>query len=558
MATTEAGWRTPRWLQAAWARWGEGCLQRLIGDFAFAIWDGRTRRLFCARDHFGRRPLHYVDQGPLFAFASFPRGLFVLSGLQPAVDETMVAMRLAALPEATGRSFFRGIQRLPPGHCLIADRQGVTVRSYWKPDPERRITYAKDADYVENFRTLFDEAVRCRLRSSGPVGGMLSGGFDSGSVTATAARLVGEAGQSLTAFTSVPNPAASAHRVSKQRFDDESHHAAAVAGFYPNIRHVLVQPTPGCVLDLLGEFRPWRETPETLPSMVPYRHAMAAAMQRERIGTVLGGAMGNITISHDGLPLLPDLVRRGRLVRWAGEAAALRRSGQMSVRDLLSYSLGPMLPHPRRSGAEAIRNLQQYSMIHPALASSRAVAEMLESFDREYRLASRGDSRRLRAAAFVRRDFGAGHSGASMTGVDSRDPTSDKRLAEFCLAIPDDQFLRNGQRKFLLRQAFADRLPSLVLDERRKGMTGADWYLRVAPYRDRFHEAVESVAKSPIAQSCLDITRMRRLIDRWPKEDWSSAAVVQEYRLGLCRSLSVGDFICWVESRAFEAGPVRV
>jgi asparagine synthase (glutamine-hydrolysing) len=538
-------------LQAAWARWGEDCVGRLIGDFAFAIWDPRNRRIICARDHFGRKPLHYIDQGPLFAFASFPRGLYALPDVRPIVDETMIAMRLALLPEAGGRSFFRNIQRLPPGHLLVGDRHGVAVRPYWRPDPERRITFSKDTDYVENFRALFDEAVRYRLRSAGPVGSMLSGGFDSGSVSAAAAGLLAEAGKPLTAFTAVPS-AAAANTAPRQRFGNESHHAAAVAGFYPNIKHVLVEPAPACILDLLGEFRLWRDMPESLPAMAPYRHAMAVATQQQGIRTVLSGAMGNITISYDGLSLLPDLIRRGNWVRWAREAAALKQSNWMGLPGLLGCSFGPFVPRLRGSRSASIRSLQKHSMIHPALVSSAGVAEMVESFDREGRLASRGDSRHLRAAAFVRRDNGAGNCGASITGVDSRDPTADKRLAEFCLAIPDEQFLRNGQRKYLLRRAFAERLPPMILEERRKGMTGADWHLRVAPYRDRFAEAVDRVARSPMAQTCLDISRMQRLIDRWPRDGWSSTAVVDDYRLGLCRGLSVGDFICWVESGACQ------
>jgi asparagine synthase (glutamine-hydrolysing) len=537
-------------LQTAWMRWGEDCVGRLIGDFALAIWDPRNRRIICARDHFGRRPLHYIDQGPLFAFASFPKGLYALPNVRPVVDETMIAMRLALLPEAGERSFFRNIHRLPPGHLLVAGRHGVAVRPYWRPDPERRITFSKDTDYVENFRALFDEAVRCRLRSAGPVGSMLSGGFDSGSVSAAAAGLLAEAGKPLTAFTSVPSPA-SANTAPRQRFGNESHHAAAVAAFYPNVKHVLVEPAPACILDLLGEFRLWRDMPESLPAMAPYRHAMAVAIQQQGIRTVLSGAMGNITISYDGLSLLPDLIRRGKWVRWAREAAALKQSNWMRLPGLLGYSFGPFVPRLCRSRFHAIRSLQKHSMIHSAFVSSAGIAEMAEAFDREMRLTSRGHSRHLRAAAFVRRDKGSGNSGASITGVDSRDPTADKRLAEFCLAIPDEQFLRNGQRKYLLRRAFAERLPPMILEERRKGMTGADWHLRVAPYRDRFAEAVERVARSPIAQTCLDIPRMRRLIDRWPRDDgWSASAVVHEYRLGLCRGLSAGDFICWVESGA--------
>jgi asparagine synthase (glutamine-hydrolysing) len=157
------------------------------------------------------------------------------------------------------------------------------------------------------------------------------------------------------------------------------------------------------------------------------------------------------------------------------------------------------------------------------------------------------DGRAFRAHAIMRLEGAGSSSAGSPHGADYRDPTTDLRLIDFLLSIPEDQFLRHGQTKYLLRRAMAERLSPLVLQERRKGLVGADWHLRVAPYRDRFAATLEDCASSPLLQTLLDFPRMRALIDRWPKDHWHSPRVQQEYRMGLCRAISAGLFVRYVE-----------
>jgi asparagine synthase (glutamine-hydrolysing) len=86
-----------------------------------------------------------------------------------------------------------------------------------------------------------------------------------------------------------------------------------------------------------------------------------------------------------------------------------------------------------------------------------------------------------------------------------------------------------------------------VLNEPRRGLPAADWYLRIAPYREKFAEAVERIGASATARLCLDLPRMRSLIDKWPQDGWTSPQVNADYRLALCRGVGVGQFICRME-----------
>jgi len=170
----------------AYARWGEACVDHLLGDFAFAIWDARSRKLFCARDHFGIKQFYYAHIG----------GTLVLSNtlncirLHPAVSDKLNELAIADFlifdtNEDSATTTFADIRRLPPAHVLVAKADGVQARRYWSLPEDEPIRYRRTGDYVERLRSLLEIATVDRLRTS-QVGIMLSGGLDSPAVAAFA------------------------------------------------------------------------------------------------------------------------------------------------------------------------------------------------------------------------------------------------------------------------------------------------------------------------------------------------------------------------------------
>ena len=181
----------------AYETWGTDCPRRLLGDFAFAVWDGRNRRMFAARDPFGVRPFYYHSSPDLFAFASEAPALLALDRVPKTLDETRIADSLLPGLEAADktRTFYREIRRLPPASILIADGDRTRISSYWRLDPEREIRCPHDVDYVEEFRFYFRRSVQCRLRAVSPPGSMLSGGLDSSAIVGVAGRLLAREGR---------------------------------------------------------------------------------------------------------------------------------------------------------------------------------------------------------------------------------------------------------------------------------------------------------------------------------------------------------------------------
>src|SRR5262245_19306417 len=225
-------------LLAAIERWEDASLERVVGDYAFAVWDGARRRLLLARDPLGKRPLHYHRASKFFAFASMPKGLHALPDVPYAPDEDRIAEFLRLAPETGTKSYFLGIERVEPGHVVTVTTEGLATRRHWQPS-KRQLVLRRPEDYSEAMRDLLDQAVSCRLRGTGDVGVYLSGGFDSGAVAATAARLLAPSGRRLIAFTGAPregyNGPAPANRII-----DEAPYAAATAALYSNIEHGVV------------------------------------------------------------------------------------------------------------------------------------------------------------------------------------------------------------------------------------------------------------------------------------------------------------------------------
>jgi asparagine synthase (glutamine-hydrolysing) len=193
---------------------GEGCLEQLRGEFAFALWDDRRRVLFAARDRFGIKPLYYARVGDTLHLASEAKALFA-AGVTARWDHETVYQDLVALSDAS-RTMFDGVYQVPPGHFLRATVDRIEVVPYWElafPTAERPARTGSEIEHVERFRDALLEAIRLRLRADVPVGVYLSGGLDSCAVLGMASAL---GGGPLEAFTIAFDDPSSAYDESPQ------------------------------------------------------------------------------------------------------------------------------------------------------------------------------------------------------------------------------------------------------------------------------------------------------------------------------------------------------
>lgn len=166
---------------------GEACVHALNGQWAFALWDARRRRLFLSRDRLGVRPLHYAVAGPTFLFASEAKSVLLHPALPRRLDLRALDQIFTFWCPLPSRTIFDGVSELPPGHSLTVDEDRVLLRRYWQPSYVWQADGASDSASAERLLALLVDATRLRLRSDVPVGAYLSGGLDS-SVVATLVR----------------------------------------------------------------------------------------------------------------------------------------------------------------------------------------------------------------------------------------------------------------------------------------------------------------------------------------------------------------------------------
>ncbi len=173
-------------LLAAYREWGEACLGRFNGMFAFALWDADHRRLFCARDRLGVKPFYYCWDGDRFAFASEIKGLLPVIGRPSPSHRAVFDYLEGAYLDYSDGTFFEGVVQLPPAHYLSVEGAALTLTRYWDLPAGGQEGSLSPQSAAERFRALFRDAVRIRLRSDVPIGTCLSGGLDSSSIVCVA------------------------------------------------------------------------------------------------------------------------------------------------------------------------------------------------------------------------------------------------------------------------------------------------------------------------------------------------------------------------------------
>jgi asparagine synthase (glutamine-hydrolysing) len=538
-------------LLAALLRWGDAAVERLIGEFAFAWWDVAERRLLLARDYLGQRPLHLVRHQDFVAFASMPKGLHALPGVARRPDVAAVADYLAFIPDCGPESFFAGIEKAPAGTLIHVDGAGSTCAAYWAPS--RQSSAAKtETEAHEAVRHELDRATAARLRGRTRVAAQLSGGLDSSTVAATAARLLLPADGRVAAFTGVPDE--SVPDEGGGRILNESRLAALTAALHPNMDHETISAGAVMAVDTFDRTMRLYDRPAQNHINEPWIGAINDAAAARGLSLLLHGSMGNLSFSHSGMELLGDLFGRGRWLALAHHLRALRRQGG-GWPSMVLETVGPFLPMPlwramarRRQGQ---LDLVRGSFLRPEFAATVSLAERMAERLPDPDARPVRDAFPVRVWALRRVDVGGFTKGIlGGWGLQLADPTADRRLVELTLALPARFYMRPGEPRALARRAFADRLPAAVLQERRKGLQAADWGQALLAGRDRVVAEAEAIAACPAAEDVIDTQALLRSVHALPRAADGGQAPMLGFELHGLRALAAGHFI----RRASEPG----
>lgn len=539
-------------IMEALERWGQGALERLCGDFAFAAWDADTRTLLLARDHAGARPLHYHAGQGWFAFASMPKGLLALPNVPVGPDPVRLATWQMLWPLVGSASFFRGVSRLEPGHLAIVAADGrIRQRRFWDPLAVPRRRRIRDHEDAEGLRELLDIAVKAQLRGTGGAALMLSSGLDSTAVASSAAPLLAAEGKRLTAFTNVPSPGEHPSFSGKFRLD-EGPLAALMAARHDNIDHRLVRAYDADLLAVIERMILLADQPVMNPLSTAWAHEIYSRAGSGGTPVVLTGTLGNMGLTYTGEHLL---IEHAAHLRWA---ALWRDAGVLVAEGLGSNRLQEVLGGLRPLIPVALTPPRLLSAWRRLKGNDRHLADTLPiRFDVLESLGLSADAwngggmfnvpqswPEWQADLLSTRDPGPLNAAANAGyGVDRRDPTGDRRILEYCLALPPDRFLRNGRCKDVFRRAFAGRIPEEILCGRETGLQTADWKQILLKAQSAIQVELAHQAEVAACSALIDLDVLRQNANSLRTAATNNRASFNRHFLQLTRGLSAGMFI---------------
>ena len=472
----------------AYLHWNEACLEHLLGDFAFAIWDPRSQQFFAARDQMGMRQLIYTyAPGKLFAFATEPEAILALQGVPKQINEARIADYLDDLEAADYTStFYESLFRLPPAHCLSVDANGLNIRCYWTIHPVPELKLDSDEAYAAAFLQVFTEAVRSRLRCNGPVGSMLSGGMDSGSVVAVASRLLKADGRAPLQTFSAVGP------------DSEScietrtiHQSLTMPDLEPHlINHAELEPWADDLLSLL------EEESEPFDGHMTLLRAAYLSAHRAGIKVVLDGVAGDTTLSAG--TLIPRLIRRGHWLQAWRELKGLQHFWGADHKLLPLWFLGDLrraitpnwLRHIRHHAQRKLYRLRPTygPLINTNFARKTQLGKRHEAFQNLFHSSWQHPTvERAKSMTHIYLTVGRERYDrvSAALAIEPRDPFMDLRVLNFCLSLPSSQLQHDGWPKVILRRAMNGLLPDSVrwrCGKQHLGWTFTQKLMQARPY----------------------------------------------------------------------------
>jgi len=433
----------------AYNAWGEHCLEHLLGDFAFALWDSVKNILLCARDRFGLRQLCYTLQNDTFVASNSIHSILKYPGVSKKLSEEAIADFLLFGDHRwgnRGRTAFASVRTLEPAHYLVLEKGRVRTRRYWNgPEAPELLRYRRDSDYIDHFRELLKTAVADRLRARDVVVS-LSGGMDSTSIAATVRDIISSQGRDLRLH--VATVLHDSVHPSQERYYVE------LAG-----RHLGLQPRylDGGAYPFLGD---WVQTSFPVELYQPrlWIDLDQCAMNRGRV--MLTGDGGDELLAP--ATVIQSLRRAGA----AGTLlSALRLKLEYGRAPALGTGLGTLLRRWRRRSNAGEPPYPYPDWLNPELERGLNLKARWTDYWRHFQQAGvvKGSSGNSRIAmAMMTPDWNTDDlfMNSAVTLVERRCPFLDPRLMEFAMALPPLPWLFD---KHLLRRTMADKLPAAIV-----------------------------------------------------------------------------------------------
>ena len=456
-------------LLAAYAHWGEACVEQFQGMFAFALWDTREKKLFLARDPVGIKPLYYAETSEAFYFASEMKALLACPGVNRELDLESLDDYLTYLYTVPPRTFFRGIRQLPPGHCASWREGHFCVRRYWQPRCEEDLSGLSESGLLERIDALLTELMQVYRIADVPLGAFLSGGLDSAAIVHY---LAGQGEAPLTFTVGFGEEGA--------RYD-ETPEAGALAALL-GTRHHELTVTP-LAADLLP--RMVRHFDEPFGNPTALLTWSICELVRDHVTVVLSGDGGDEAFG--GYPryrgaawaeyyrAIPALLRRA-LVNPLVQRLPESVSGLHTLRRIKEFSAGTLLdPVDMYAHWVGYYTLAERRALYSGDAGKALAGRDSHDFIRQLARESNTTEPISRAMYIDTLSFlphnvlQYGDRMSMAHSLEVRVPLADPKLLAFMAGVAGRLKLKGGKSKYLMRSLLSKHLPEEVVNRKKAG-----------------------------------------------------------------------------------------
>ena len=452
----------------AYAQYGTDCLKKFNGQYAIAIWDNKEKSLFLARDRVGIRPLFYSKLNGTFAFCSEIKGLFQIPEVARKINPKGLAQIFTFWTTITPDTPFENVYELPPGHFMMVKPEGIAVQKYWSLKfPEKENLVKKDFnESIEEFRELFEDAVRIRLRADVEVAAYLSGGIDSSVTTAFIHQIEPKILNTFSiGFT--------------DKVFDETNYQIEASKYF-NTNHVAFS----CSSEEIGEsfYNTVKHTEFPVLRTAPTpMYLLSKKVRENKIKVVITGE------GADEMLAGYNIFKEAKIRRfWA-------RQPQSAIRPLLLTKLYPYLPMMKNSSTNVLKmffgfklsetenplyshllrwhntsRIQNYfsQSLQSELTDYNPINEVYKNLDENF--AQWGDlakTQYLESSIFMSGYLlsSQGDRMAMANSVEGRYPFLDYRVIEYAATLPEDFKLHLLNEKYILKKMMAGKIPESIL-----------------------------------------------------------------------------------------------
>jgi asparagine synthase (glutamine-hydrolysing) len=483
----------------AYEEWGEDCLQRFNGMFAFALWDAPRKRLFIARDRVGVKPLYYRWDGASLAFASEIKALLEHPDIKPGPNLSAITEYMSAMYTVGEQTWFEGIYRLLPGHYMSISTDGLKVRQWWDlPAHEDALGSRPEQDYVNETRRLLEDSARIRLRSDVPLGSHLSGGIDSSAIVALLSEQLAAHGERVRTFSGAFSEGES--------YDERRYVHEVVSRYHTDHKETL--PTAADLPRLMEQMVWHMDEPAAGPGIL-LQWAVCDLTRRSGVVVVNGGQGGDeawggyfgylpaylrtLSMQARRQPALygallretVTLLSRSETRRSGLKALSSRRRGRLQVTDRTGEWAGEAF-----SGVVPIANHVSEEGLKGRTPLGKATY-----YDLKWYLPALLQVEDRTSMAF---------------SLESRAPLLDYRLLELSATVPSALKLKGLEMKHILKKSVKDLLPTSIYRRTdKKGMPTP-----IAPwFRGELSGWVESELSTPTARTLFAPQYIERAIE---------------------------------------------